>query len=212
MSGRTKLVLLIAILVLPGIGFVLLGDGFEASLADRVREYQGWPLACVVAASLASDLLLPIPSSVVLAFAGRELGVVWATVAGAVGLTVSCEIGYWAARLIGGRFVKTRTSDGDRSFLAEGVAKRAAWWLVLSRPLPILAEAATLIAGLSRLRHGLFLGTVAIANVWVAACFSALGVLGSEWHPTVLLTVSAVVPLAATWVVRWVSRRQRDES
>ena len=199
---RTTHLLIAAAVVLPGLGFVLLGEGFEARLAAAAGSLRGWRLAGLVAGLLASDLLLPIPSSVLLALAGRELGVPAATLAGAAGLTVSCEIGYWAARLLGARLTDARTDAADRGPLERGLRKNAAWWLVLSRPLPILAEAATLLAGLSRVPHGAFLAAVVFANVWVAACFAALGVLGRDWPPAALLAVSAAVPLAATWAAR----------
>ena len=200
--------LIAAAVVLPGLGFVLLGEGFEERLSDAARSLDGWPLAGLVAVLLASDLLLPIPSSVLLAFAGRELGVVPATLAGAAGLTASCEIGYWGARLIGSRLTDAKTDAADRGPIERGLDENAAWWLVLSRPLPILAEAATLLAGLARVPHGLFLAAVVIANVWVAACFSGLGVVGRDWPPAALLTVSAAVPLAVTFAARrWLRGR-----
>ena len=192
----------LGILVVPGLAFVALGEGFEAGVADRFASLSGWTLGLAVAGLLAADLLLPVPSSVVLALAATRIGLPAATLAGWVGLTVSCEIGYWCGRRLGRRFVHRRVSQSDRRPAADPLAASAAWWLVLSRPLPILAEAATLMAGLSRVPHGRFLVAVAVGNLWVSVCFAMLGVLGRDWPVGALLLVTALLPLAATAVIR----------
>ena len=197
MTARTKtLALLAAAVVLPGVAFVLLGEGFEASLSAWAASLRGPRLAAAVAGLLAADLLLPVPSSVVLAYAGRELGFAAAALAGAAGLTVSCEVGYWSARLLG------RAAGADAELLGGRVRRAAGWWVVLTRPLPILAEAATLAAGLARVPHGRFLAAAVVGNVWVAACFAGLGAAGRDWPAWAVLAASATLPLAATGAAR----------
>ena len=203
MRPRRRLVLAVAAsVVLPALAFVLLGDRFEAGVADAVRSMSGGRLLVCVTGLLAGDLLLPIPSSVVLTFAGRELGAAAAFGAGMVGLTASCELGYWAARVL-----RRREPSPDERLLQDRMTGSAVWWLQLTRPLPILAEASTLVAGWTRVPHTRFLVAVLTGNAWVVGSFVAMGVLLSDWPAAAVLALSAVVPVAVTLLVRRLLRR-----
>lgn len=189
-------------LVIPLTGFLLLGESFESRVADVVRGLSSpAALASAVAGILAADLFLPVPSSVVLTYSGQTLGVFVATLAGTLGLTVSSEIGYWIGR-VGGRTANRWLADEDLRGLQGRTHRSALWWIVLTRPIPLIAEAATIGAGLARLSHTAYLLTVVIANAWVCLIFSGLGVLGGEAYQWPVLILSAVVPLGLTWLVK----------
>ena len=73
---------MIFILAIPIVPFLLFGEQVEAAL-DRWRQHPpAWPLvAGAVVALLATDVFLPIPSSVVSTLAGGQLGLVGGTLA-----------------------------------------------------------------------------------------------------------------------------------
>ena len=86
-------VLLLALILVP---FLLFEDFFNA-LAARFASGEGssWYAAIGIGGLLASDVVLPIPSSIVSAAAGVLLGFAGGTAVIWVGMTISCGIGYW---------------------------------------------------------------------------------------------------------------------
>ena len=77
--------------------------------------------------------------------------------------------------------------------------------VVLTRPLPLLAEAAALAAGGTGMPLRTFLPAVAVGNAVIAAAWSGLGALGRE-ELSLTMLVALVVPVAAVWGIvrtRW---------
>jgi len=172
-----------------------------------------WYAATAIGGLLASDVVLPIPSSVVSAGAGMLLGfsrgvaVVW------LGMTASCLIGY----LIG-----ASSADAARRFVGrDGLIRASALaesygdlMLVVSRPVPVLAEASVIFAGVVRTPFRRFLAMTSAANLGVAAGYAAIGAFSMRVESLLLAFAGAIaVPGLAMLVARlWLgpTRRRRD--
>jgi uncharacterized membrane protein YdjX (TVP38/TMEM64 family) len=106
------IVLWVAILAIVLVPFFLAGARLESWIAGFIESAKEQPLAsgALLAGLLASDILLPIPSSMVSTTCGYILGFVCGTIASLAGMTVSCVIGYWLGRVAGrpaaARFMK----------------------------------------------------------------------------------------------------------
>jgi 3-dehydroquinate synthase len=108
----------------------------------------------------------------------------------------------------------SREAVAERSARQSPDAEQAArhhgpWMLVLTRPLPIIAEAAVLVAGSLHMPWRMFLPPVVVSNVAISATYAALGQQAAEhqWLP-LAVCASVTVPLvAALWVRRVRSRR-----
>lgn len=165
-------ILLLALILVP---FVLFEDYFSG-FAERVAA-DGAATAtaeAVVVGLLASDVVLPIPSSVVSATAGALFGFLPGAVVVWIGMTLSCAIGYaigqgsaaWARRVVG--------PDGIAR--AAGLAERyGAFAVVLCRPVPVLAEGSVIFAGLVRAPFGSFITVCAASNLGIALGYAAIG-------------------------------------
>jgi uncharacterized membrane protein YdjX (TVP38/TMEM64 family) len=165
-------VLLLAFILVP---FFLFEDQFNA-LAVRLAsgEASTWYSAVALAALLASDVLLPIPSSIVSAGAGVLLGfwrgvaVIW------IGMTGACLIGY---------FIGAKSAGAARRFVGpDGLARASSladrygdMMLVVSRPVPVLAEASVIFAGLVHTRFARFFVMTSWSNLGVAIAYAAIG-------------------------------------
>lgn len=166
-------------LVILGV-FALWGNGMEAFLdPDRtVGLLRQAPLLAgpAGAALLISDIVLPIPTTVIIGALGVVLGPVAGAFWGWVGLMLAGWAGYGLGRG-GGRITPSR-------FLPEEEAERYRHLLnrkgglaiVISRMLPILPEVLSIMAGLIRmhpLRFGvaLTLGSIppAVIYAWIGA-------------------------------------------
>lgn len=213
MTSRSRLwqtaLLIVGALILP---LLVLGLAFEEQVQDWVNRDRSTAMTfAAVVIVLASDLLLPVPSSGVSTYAGAKLGVVGGTLASWLGMTLGAIIGFAAARLLGRKFVDRQ--NGDDASQADELADRyGAASLILTRPLPLLAEAAVLMAGASGLSWTRFLAAVGISNLVISLAYSVCGnsFRDSESLPLILIA-SVLIPLGATVAIRRFLRTRRSE-
>jgi uncharacterized membrane protein YdjX (TVP38/TMEM64 family) len=117
---------------------------------------------------LAADTVLPIPSSIVSASAGVMLGFYGGVAAIWAGMTLGSIAGYVIGRLAKG-FLRKEELDPIKQKL-----ERYGWWVIaLSRPLPVLAEAVSITAGVIQLPFPRFLILSALSNLAVAITYGA---------------------------------------
>lgn len=165
-------VILITVVLLP---FVLFGEQFEAFGKQITQsDTSRWLVAGAVFSLLALDVFLPVPSSIVSTGAGVLLGF-------GVGTTV-----VWSGMMAGsllGYAVGARGSGAARKLVgADGIARAADLvkrygdlTIVLCRPVPVLAEASVVFAGLVRANYGRFLRLTVTSNLGIAAGYAAVG-------------------------------------
>jgi uncharacterized membrane protein YdjX (TVP38/TMEM64 family) len=165
-------IVLVALILIP---FFLFEDQFNA-LADRLLhgEESNWYVASVVAALLASDVFLPIPSSLVAAGAGVALGFWFGAAAIWTGLMLGCLLGYAFGAYSSGA---ARRFVGDAGMArAEGLSARFGdYAIVLCRPVPVLAEASVIVAGILRRPFQRFLVVTVFSNAGIALGYAAIG-------------------------------------
>ena len=173
--SRPLVIVALALLV-PIVPFVLGGDRLESWAAAWVdHEQSPWLLAGMTTALLASDILLPVPSSLVSTLAGTELGLVSAALASWIGLTAGGVAGFALARACGRPLVRRLSAPGDLAAIDRTGRQLGVWLLAATRPLPVLAEATVLLLGTSDMSWRTFLPVLAIGNLAVATAYSALG-------------------------------------
>ena len=196
-------------LAVPIVPFLFLGETFE-------KQVEGWLVAdageapvsdgvrmLFVVGVLATDIFLPIPSSAVSTWAGGALGIWRATLASWVGMTLGAMLGFTLARTFGSRFVKRRAESSDVDQMAALTHRYGPLALVLTRALPILAEACVLLMGASGLSWKRFLLPVAASNLMIALVYAAFGRF-SQQHDLLpaAAVLSGTVPLCLALLAR----------
>ncbi len=164
--------LLIALVLLP---FLLFEQQFNAFAEHITRSGTSkWMVAGAIFALLALDVFLPVPSSIVSTACGALLGfglgstVVWC------GMMTGCLVGYATG---------ARGSAAARRFIGDdGIARASRLMqrygdltLVLCRPVPVLAEASVVFAGLVRANFSRFVRLTAASNLGIAVGYAAVG-------------------------------------
>ena len=205
MKSRHPLLWVTLCLAVPVVPFLLLGEGFEESIAGIVKTEVSSPVVAVLTVGLlAADILLPVPSSTVCTVAAYRLGFFPGVLASFAGLMIGSIAAFAAARFLGRQFVQKRLSESE-AHEAEAKADRWGVWLViLARPVPILAEASVLWLGTTHLRWRSFLAALALANLAIASVY---GILGTTVPPVAAIVLSAVAPLGLLAGVRFFERR-----
>lgn len=176
---RTALIaLLLSLILLP---FFAVGQPMEAWMSAVMMRVKGHPTMAflLVFGFLASDILLPVPSSIVSTLGGAALGVFWGALASWAGMMVSCVLGFWLGRL--GRSLGRRLAGADELDRLERLEARVGdWMIVVARPVPVLAEASTLLAGMGRMSFMRFLLMAAVSNLGVSAVYALIGSLSAR--------------------------------
>lgn len=206
--GRWVLVavFLTGMLVLP---FVMFGGTIERWVMQWLSQRHATVASVLVLGGiLVSDVLLPVPSSVVAVAAGMRLGF-WGGVATiAVGSTLGCWLG-WAIGRGFGRPGLRRLVGGPALARFDALVRRyGAAALLVARPVPVLAEASVIAAGAGRFGMLATLGWTTGANLLVAIAYAGAGDLAATTDRHGLALVAALgLPGLAIAMVRWVTRR-----
>ena len=200
------MLLVSVVLILPIVLLAVRGESFVTQL----RAWQTSPpapmtLAVLVVGILAADIVLPVPSGPVSTLAGSHLGVVLGTAASTLGMTLGAAIAFAVARRFGIDKKDRDVRDGD---VSETANQHGPWMLVLTRPLPIIAEAAVLLAGGFGMPWRSFLPAIVVSNLAISATYATFGrhAAAHGWLP-LAVCASVAAPLAvAVYFRRRLSR------
>lgn len=195
-------------LILAGIliPFAIWGARFDAALTLEgaqawITGYGAWAwLAGLLL--LMSDLVLPVPATIIMSALGLVYG--WwlggllasagAFLAGLMAYSACRWLGRPAALWIAGSHALER---GERVF-----ARHGGWLVALSRWMPVLPEAVACLAGLVRMEVRVFAISLACGCVPVGFAFAAIGALGKS-SPTAAILLSALLP-----ILLWLAARR----
>jgi membrane protein DedA with SNARE-associated domain len=188
---------MIAVLLVPILPFVLFGTQLEAWWnAWQSQPRSGLVIASVVIGLLATDVFLPVPSSVVATLAGYKLGVMGGTLAAWFGMSLGAAIGFALARRWGQRLVAWLTRPDDLDRTNRLVDAFGPTMLVVGRGVPVLAEATVLIMGMHGLSWRRFLPPMLLSNLGLALAYAAFGEVANRYHWLPLaLAISIAVPV-----------------
>jgi membrane protein DedA with SNARE-associated domain len=181
----------------------------------------------------AENIFPPIPSELVMPFAGFVVGqgkadfvAVWAagTLGSVAGAVILYYIGRWANEPIVRRFVRLfgrwfLLSEADLDRVLQAFARHGEAIVFFGRLVPIVRSLISLPAGMQRMPMGRFLIFTALgASIWTAVLTGVGVVLGANWEQvldiarryeqvTVLVLTALVVAFFAVRI--WQRRRQR---
>lgn len=211
MRRATRLLLLLALaaLLVPLVPFLLFGTRLDRIVAGWLDPPPSPPLLALMETGiLAVDLLLPVPSSVVATLGGATLGVPLGSACAFTGMTIGAVVGWWLGRRAGGRALDSLDAD-DRGAILRGSSRLGPVLVVLTRPLPLLAEAAALAAGGAGMSFRTFFTAAAAGNAVIAIAWSALGAAGRDGDAlSVAMLVALVVPVALAFAIVRTWRRR----
>ncbi|MEX2141134.1 MAG: VTT domain-containing protein [Pirellulales bacterium] len=201
---RTAVLIAVA-LAIPIVPFLWFGERVEATVERWLSPPpSNSSVFLVVVTVLATDVFLPVPSSLVSTLAGTQLSIPLATLASWLGLSLGASLGFGVARAVGRPLAVRLASAADLDRMDRLSERFGPRLLVLFRALPVLAEASVLLFGATRLSWIRFFVPVALANLGIAVAYSILGYYGRTQHVTwYVLAASIALPLLATTMVRW---------
>ena len=196
------------VLAIPLLPFLAFGTEIEMWLEDLSNNPPHPAYTAVLMVGLLStDIFLPIPSSLVSTLGGWQLGIWKATLASWIGMNLGTMIGFELARRWGQTFAKWFSKDADLERMHILSDRLGPIFLVLTRGVPLLAEASVLFVGMHRLSWPRFLLPVLLTNLVLSVIYAAFGKFSEAhgWLPMAVGVSIAVPVLLATLARRWFS-------
>ena len=175
-----------------------------AAITDLIRSAGYLGLFAVV---LAENLVPPIPSEIVLPFAGwevaqGELALLPALVAATAGSVTGAVILYWIARRGGRRAILathrvSRVTAADLDRVDARFRRHGVWLVLVGRCVPGLRSVISVPAGMAHMNLGLFVALTTLGSaIWNSVLIGAGIALGSQFEE-----VDSVVGPLSTAVV-----------
>ncbi len=193
-----KIVVIIIALLVPIIPFLIIGEIPGEKWLSRTDD-NAFLFGLTGASLLMSDILLPIPSSIVGTFLGARLGIISGWAWTWFGLMIGNVIGFTA-----GRYLLTSLNAKMSETPTQVI-------LFLSRPVPVFAEAATIAAGAAKISLRQFIIACTAGNAIYAGVLSVNGAL---LIPKSLVGPGLVLPMilpVLTWLIwRWCISKQKS--
>lgn len=212
-GNRPLIILVIVLLALIVVPFAIWGARFDAALSfDGARgwmgQFGGWAWMAGIGL-LVADIVLPIPSTVVMSALGWMYGWLWGGVIGAAGSVLSGVVAYGSCRFLGRPAARWIAGEEGLARGEEVFSKGGGWLVALSRWTPVLPEAVACLAGLMRMPWRTFLAALVCGSLPLGFAFAAIGHLGQD-RPGLALLLSGAAP-AVLWLVaaRVIKKRQR---
>ena len=188
-------------------------EPLEAQMQEVLHALRAHPAeyALLSFLVLASDVVLPVPSSIVMHMNGAVLGASSGIGLSLLSSLLSAVIGYYIGRLINvrGKSLSQATSNERATSLLHRYGGIA---VLVTRGFPVLAESVSIVCGYSRmpLRYYLFLNL--LGYLPVVTIYGVFGQLGLEGHAFLLSFICSIGvaalfwALGRKWAMRWVQQ------
>ena len=193
MGGMLALFLLLFFLV-EALGVPLLADP-----TPWLNRGGAWA-ATLGVALLVADVLLPVPSSIIMVAHGALFGVLIGTLLSLLGSTGATLFGFWIGRR-GGKLLDRLVPPAERE-RADRLLKR--WGMlaiVVTRPIPLVAETVAIMAGASPLTWGRTALAAMAGSLSPALLYALTGATAGRFQNTALMFLFVLLVTGIFWIV-----------
>lgn len=202
-------VLVVTFLLLIIVPFAIFGDALDRWSLSALDALAANPIrsSLLIVGLLASDVVLPIPSSVVSTVSGVVLGFAPGAATSFLGMTFGCMVGYAIGKTAGSSLAQRLVGPVELTRLKRVIARHGDWSLVVTRAVPVLAEASVVFAGMGSMRMSRFFAMTALSNMGISMAYAGVGAYAAEVRSFLLAVAGAVLlPVVAMGVSRLTGR------
>jgi uncharacterized membrane protein YdjX (TVP38/TMEM64 family) len=187
---------LASFLLVEALGIPLLTD------PSRHLERSGPAAAALGIALLVADVLIPVPSSIIMTAQGALFGVVGGTLISLVGGIGAGMTGYGIGRK-GSRLISRVVTPEEQATANRLLDRWGTLALIVSRPIPILAETMAITAGTSSLPWRRALTGIAIGALPSALIYAIAGAYATSVASGALVFLLVVFFTGIIWGIGW---------
>jgi uncharacterized membrane protein YdjX (TVP38/TMEM64 family) len=196
---------LIAAVAIAVIGSKLLVENILGVQLEPLLEswlaHAGSGSAAIVIGLLVSDILLPVPSSLVMILSGAAFGVVWGSVIALIGSIGGEWLGFEMVRRYGRGASARIVGDDELQRFERLLARHGAVAVVVTRALPVVMETMSVVAGLSRMPRRTFLIASLIGTAPIVTVYAYAGAVSRQTGSLVPAVVILIAVAGFGWVI-----------
>lgn len=147
----------------------------------------------IIGGLLSIDIFVPIPSSIVSTAGGYFLGFMIGTLVSLTGMTLSCIIGYWLGANFGNPISERLVGSTELLKLENLQNKYGSWIIVISRAVPVLADASILVAGIGHMPLNRFILLILLSNLGISLAYAAIGAYSAHINSFLMAFAGAII-------------------
>jgi len=179
-------------------------------------KHRGILAASLGVGLLIADVLLPVPSSLVMVAHGALFGVWVGTFLSLVGSVGAAMFGFAIGRR-GGKFLNRAVTPAEQSRANQLLARWGALGIIVTRPIPVLAETVAIMSGTSSLSWSTVMLASIAGSLPPALLYALTGAAVANFQSTslmfgVVLLVAGLFWLVGRWFEPYFNARQTDRS
>jgi len=192
----TLFAIILAIILTP---FFIFGPGLEERIHSFLKTAGNHHIvtSITIFSLLASDILLPIPSSMVSTASGFLLGFPAGFAASWLGMTTACLAGYWIGLKSRQQISRSLLKKEDIMKLEQMNRKFGDWFIAAARAIPVLAEASVLFAGIGAMSFPRFIAITILSNAVISAVYAFTGAFSASINSFLLAFGASILVSAA---------------
>ena len=161
---------------------------------------RGGVLAAVLGVSLLiADVLLPVPSSLLMVAHGALFGVFGGTLLSLVGSLGASLFGFWLGRR-GGRLLERLVTPAERERADDMLKRWGTLAIIVTRPVPLLAETIAIMAGTSSMNWGSAALAALSGSLPPALLYALTGASVAKFQNTALVFVFVLLVAGLFWM------------
>lgn len=182
-------------------GLFALAEAFGLQLQPAFEH--ATPTTAVIGVGLLIvDVLLPVPSSLIMTGHGAVFGWPLGAALSLLGTVIAAIVAFWIGRR-GGPLLARLVGPEERERADSMLARWGVIAIILTRPLPMLAETAALLAGASTMRWRTLLVGATVGNLAPALLYAITGATAASLGNSFLIFGLVVGVTGVFW---WIAR------
>ncbi len=172
-------------------------------------ERATWPVAAVGVGLLVADVVLPVPSSGVMIAQGAAFGFLYGSLLSLAGGTGATLVGYYLGRRSRG-LVNRLVPVEQQVRGADLLERHGMWAIVVTRPVPMLAETVAILAGTSTsMPWWKVTAAGALGNLVPAVAYAAAGAYAATFVNALAVFAGVLAVALLIWLLQQMSARRR---
>jgi uncharacterized membrane protein YdjX (TVP38/TMEM64 family) len=163
----------------------------------------GLAAAAAGAGLLVADVFLPVPSSLLMVAHGALFGVATGTALSLSGSVGAAALGFAVGRR-GGPWIARLVSEGEKARADDLLRRYGALAILVTRPLPLLAETVAILAGASPMGWGRMLAAAAAGSLPASLLYALTGATTRSYASGALMMGLVLALAGLFW---WAGRK-----
>jgi len=174
-------------------------------------RHGGVVAACIGVGLLIADVVLPVPSSIVMVAHGALFGVLWGTILSLLGSVGAAVFGFAIGRR-GGALLERAVTPAERERASSILARWGTLAIIVTRPVPLLAETVAIMAGASSMNWRAMIVASLAGSLPPALLYALTGAAVANLENTALMFGIVLLIAGLFWIGGMIFTRVGEEA